>query len=180
MEEYNLGQTIDILSGSSREQLTTQNQWAAVALNRYHDNSNAIVEFSIDGLIQKAKLSWNSDFPKSTMKEKKDMANHGGVAMAWFVMSVLQDYRFVEQTEIGSGVDYWFLKEEPNDEDLNFIIDSHYVEVSGLLEESKTNTLVQRISKKHKQIGKGTRSNSQSSVLITLFSQPKVVKEVHL
>ena len=60
------------------------------------------------------------------------MANHGGVAIAMFVMSVLLGYSYVEQTEIGDGVDYNFMKHEPDENELNFLSSGHYVEVSGI------------------------------------------------
>ena len=113
------------------------------------------------------------------MKVDKDIANHGGVALAWFVMSVLKDFRYVEQTEIGDGVDYRFKKEEPSDDDFNFLNDFHYVEVSGILQESRTNTLKGRIIDKHDQINRGSKRDKLSSVIVTLFSQPKTVKEIH-
>lgn len=116
-------------------------KWAATAFDQYHEDSKAEIEFDIEGTITKANLSWDSKFSKAAMKEDKDMANHGGVAMSWFVMSVLMGFGYVEQTEIGDGVDYRFMKSEPEDDDLNFMNDFHHVEVSGILEESKTNTL---------------------------------------
>lgn len=113
------------------------------------------------------------------MKEKIDMANHGGVAMAWFVMSVLQGFTYVEQSEIGEGVDYRFKIAEPQDDDLNFLDDYHYVEISGILEESKTNTLKGRIEYKHAQIKRGSKKDKTSSVVVTLFNAPSTVKEIH-
>ncbi|MFA6924826.1 MAG: hypothetical protein WC223_11310 [Bacteroidales bacterium] len=179
MENYNLSQTIDNLRGPTKEQIIVQNQWAAVALDKYHNESTTTIEFSIDKEILKAKFNWDSNFSKAAMKENKDIANHGAVAMAMFVMSVLLDYGYAEQTEIGDGVDYRFMKKEPNDTDLNFLDNPHYVEVSGILEESKTNTLKGRIKDKHKQIDNGAKRNEPSSVIVTLFSQLKTTKEKH-
>ena len=179
MLEYNLNATVDKLIGPTKEQIVVHNQWAATAFDKYHTDSKTVIEFSIDGTATKANLEWDSNFSKAAMKEDKDMANHGGVAMAWFVMSVLLDYAYVEQSEIGDGVDYRFKKAEPADDDLNFLDDYHYVEVSGILEESKTNLLTGRIKDKHDQIRKGGKRDEPSSVIVTLFKQPKTVKEVH-
>jgi len=180
MEEYNLGQTIDHLSGPPKNQIIVQNYWAATAFDKYHANSKAEIEFILDGESKKAILNWDSGFSKAAMKETKDIANQGGVALAWFVMSVLFNYGYVEQTEIGDGVDYRFKELEPDEDDLNFLDDFHYVEVSGIMEESKTNTLKERIKLKHKQIAKGDKQDKPSSVIITLFSVPKTVKEIHI
>lgn len=179
MKEYSLALVLDNLSGPTKEHIVINNYWAATGFDRYHKNSFAEFEFVIDGNSEIIKLIWDSNFSKATLKEDKDIANHGGVAMAWFVMSVLLDYKHVEQSEIGEGVDYRFMKSEPNDDNLNFLEDYHYVEVSGILEESKTNTLKGRIKDKHNQINRGSRNNLSSSVIVTLFSQPKTVKEVH-
>lgn len=185
MEEYHLDLTKEKLTGPSPEHIALNNQWAAIAFNNYHENSSAEIEFSIHGETQKATLKWDSNFSTSTMKERIDMANHGGVAMAWFVMSVLLDYSYVEQSEIGEGTDYHFMKIPPADDELNFFSnDGHYVEVSGILEESNTNTLRARVKSKHDQIDRGTArgtrtSDDSSSVIVTLFSQPKTVKEIH-
>jgi hypothetical protein len=179
MDEFNLNQTIDQLSGPPKAQIITQNYWAAAAFDKYHNNSKVEIEFLLHGESKKAIICWDSNFSKSAMKEDKDIANQGGVALAWFVMSVLLKYSYVEQTEIGDGVDYRFRKSEPSDDDLNFLNDYHYVEVSGILEESKTNTLNGRLKNKHDQIKRGGKREESSSVIITLFSVPKTVKEIH-
>lgn len=179
MERFHLDLTKIKLKGPTQEQIVTCNQWAATALDKFHSESNTEIEFNIDGTVINAILEWDSDFSKSAMKERIDMANHGGVAMAWFVMSVLEDYSYVEQSEIGDGVDYRFKRVEPDDDDLNFLDDYHYVEISGILEESRTNTLKGRIEHKHDQINKGGKREKSSSVIVTLFKTPTTVKEIH-
>lgn len=180
MTELHLDLTIDKLSGPTKEHIKVNNYWAAVGLDRYHNNSKAEFEFNIDGISTKNIVTWDSKFPKVAMKEDKDIANHGGVALAWFVMSVIMDYKYVEQTEIGDGVDYRFSKTEPDDDDLNFLDEEyHFVEISGILEEKKSNTLVNRIKNKHEQINRGSKRDQSSSVVVTLFAKPTTVKEIH-
>jgi hypothetical protein len=179
MERLHLDLTKTKLKGPTQGQIVTCNQWAATAFDKFHTDSNAEIEFIIDGKNIKAILEWDSNFSKSAMKEKTDMANHGAVAMAWFVMSVMQEFTYVEQSEIGDGVDYRFKSVEPDDDDLNFLDDYHYVEISGILEESKTNTLQGRIKDKHKQISRGGKKDKVSSVIVTLFKTPTAVKEIH-
>ena len=177
--QYHLKLTTTKLAGPTTAQIESCNQWAATALDKFHNNSETNISFDIEGNSIKVKLEWDSNFSKAAMKEEKDMANHGGVAIAWFIMSVLLNYHYVEQTEIGVGVDYRFTKEEPKDDDLNFIGNFHHVEISGILQESKTNTLKGRLKDKHEQINRGGKRNESSSVIVTLFSEPKSVKEIH-
>ncbi len=179
MKEYHLDLIKEKLSGPSIEHIIVHNQWAATGLDRYHKNSEATMQLRIDGQSQQFKLLWDSNFSKATMKENTEIANHGAVAVAWFVMSVFMGYNYVEQSEIGDGVDYRFLEKEPNDDDLNFLTNNHYVEISGILEESKSNTLKERIKQKHQQINRGHKKDQPASVVVTLFSQPMTVKETH-
>lgn len=181
MRIFNLSQTIHNLTGPTKEQLIVQNQWAAVALDKFHPDSKAIIKCLIDENAEESiTIEWDSEFSKAAMKEDKDMANHGGVALAMFIMSVLLDYKYAEQSEIGDGVDYRFMKSEPNEDDLNFLENYHYVEVSGILIENKSNTLKARIKDKHDQIKRGGKRTEPSSVIVTLFSEPKTVKEIHI
>lgn len=179
MNTYNLNLTEIHLKGPTKEQISVHNQWAAVAFDKFHKGSSAIIELNIEGTVSTARLIWDSNFSKAAMKEDKDIANHGGVALAWFVMSVIKGYGYVEQSEIGDGVDYLFKLQEPNDDDLNFLDDYHFVEVSGMLKESKGNTLKERIHDKHAQINRGKKRGEPASVIVTLFSHPKTIKEVH-
>jgi hypothetical protein len=177
IKAYHLNQTVNSLKGPSKEQIIVFNQWAAVGFNLFHQGSSAAMDFTVDKNPIKIKLSWDSEFSADAMKERKKIAEEGGVSLAFFIMSVLLGYKYLQQSEIGEGVDYRFQKEEPATD--NFFADSHYVEISGLLEENGSNTLLNRIRDKHKQIGKGIRRDQPSSVIVTLFESPITVKELH-
>jgi hypothetical protein len=180
MMPIHLNATVERLQGPTPEQILVGNQWAAVALGRYHTGGSAIFEFELDGIRRSTRIAWDTEFSTATMRERKDMANHGAVALAMFVMAVLLEYQYVEQSEIGEGVDYQFMEKAPADDDLNFLQGGHHVEVSGIMEENGSNTLVGRIRDKQQQIRDGKRKVSgQASVIVTLFQQPKTVKEVH-
>ncbi|MEL7122203.1 MAG: hypothetical protein AAFO07_22330 [Bacteroidota bacterium] len=179
MKSHSLSETIDKLKGPTKEQIIVGNQWAAVALNKFHNGSKANIEVVNANKSETLELKWDSDFSASAMVENVDMANHGGVALAFFLMSVLSDFGYVEQSEIGDGVDYRFKNQEPSDDDLNFLDDFHYVEISGILKETPSNTLKKRIKIKHGQINRGAKKDKSSSVIVTLFSQPQTIREIH-
>jgi len=179
MNKHHLDETLKALKGPTSAQITVNNQWAAVAFDKFHLSSTTTLNTIIDAKSDQIELSWDSNFSKVAMKDEIYMAYHGGEALAMFVMSVLCNYKYAEQSEIGTGVDYRFREEEPKDDDLNFLDDFHYVEVSGLLRESKTNTLIGRIKQKHAQIDAGGKKEKPSSVIVTQFKEPKTVKEKH-
>jgi hypothetical protein len=68
MEEYNLQQTVNKLSGPTKEQMIVHNNWAATAFDRYHNDSRVEIEFIIHGQSQRAILNWDSNFSKAAMK----------------------------------------------------------------------------------------------------------------
>lgn len=177
IREYSLSETIDVLAGPTKEQIIVFNQWAATALDRYHLNSTAQIEFVIDNETFIVPLKWDSSFSKDAMKEKRKMAEEGGVSLAMFIMAVVKGYKYLQQTEIGEGVDYRFMKNQPDP--INFLNHCHYIEVSGILEEAKSNTLKERIKIKHAQIKRGSKNSEESSVIITLFNKPSAIKEIH-
>ncbi len=179
MKTCHLNDTLVILKGPTHAQITVNNQWAAVALDRFHKGSNSKIDVSIDGSNEIIELGWDSNFSTAAMKEEIYMAYHGGESIAMFVMSVLCGFKYVEQSEIGTGVDYCFNMNEPGDDNLNFLDGGHYVEISGILKETKNNTLKSRVKDKHEQINRGGAKTLPSSVIVTLFSEPKIIKEVH-
>ena len=152
-KEYHLDEIVDNLGGPSKEQIIVFNQWAAVALNKFHSNSKTLFTFNINGKQSECIINWNSNFSQDAMREKKTLAENGGISLAMFVMSLLSDYKYMHQSEIGSGTDYGFTKTKPTGE--NFLDNCHYIEVSGILEEKGANTLYNRIQFKHKQIENG-------------------------
>lgn len=176
-EEYHLNQILDNLSGPSKEQIIVFNQWAAVALNKFHENSKTLFSFNLNGNKSEYILNWNSDFSQDAMREKKTLAENGGISLAMFVMSVLSDYKYMHQSEIGAGTDYGFKKSKPTSE--NFLDDCHYIEVSGILEEKGVNTLLNRVQIKHRQIEKGSNRDKTSSIIVTLFNDALTHQEKH-
>jgi len=62
-------------------------------LERYHQNSNTDIEFRVDGLNSLDNLSWNSTFEKSGRREKKQIAEDGAIAPAFFAGELAIAYK---------------------------------------------------------------------------------------
>jgi len=185
MKEYYLKETLEQLEGASYAHITDKLQCAVVALNMFHKSTEVSIKFKIDNKVEEdVLLKWENDFQTGGYRERRDIAEHGSIGIGFFLMSILQGYHYVIQTEQSSGVDYQFKKTTPNEEEENFLNpdcgnETHYVEISGLLEESKTNTIARRLKYKHNQINKGSMCSADSSVIITLFKTPLTIKETH-
>ncbi len=177
--EFHLDETVDFLRcGASKESILTNNQWAAVGLDHFHHGSQAEFLFSVDGDEQRIFLSWNSDFQKLSMRETKYIAEHGGVSLAYFIMSVLLGYRTVVQTEIGDGVDYMFAKEEILNHDDIFAIVGVFVEVSGIHHGDRS-SISNRVRIKHGQIDAGGRRGSATAVIVACLNRAETMYETH-
>ncbi|MDP2235026.1 MAG: hypothetical protein Q8J88_01210 [Bacteroidales bacterium] len=178
-QQYNINETLEKLSGPTPEEIIVKNQKAITALDLFHKSSRAKFKFSIDGTLHKTEIAWDSNFQKNASRDKRQLAENGAISFAWFLMSVLLDYSHLEQTEQKDGTDYFFMKEIPPEDDLNFLKNSHYVEISGLLEEKGSNTLKKRLKDKHGQISRGRKADQPSSVIVSLIKFPNVIKDLH-
>ncbi|MEP7268493.1 MAG: hypothetical protein ABI844_12770 [Saprospiraceae bacterium] len=180
MNEYLLSDTLKHLTGPSKEQIIVNNQWASVAFGKYHANNIVKIKLLVNEGNEHFQLKLESSFSKAAMKEEKYMAFHGAESLAWFLMSVLNGYKYLSQSEIGEGCDYRFYKDIPNDANLNFLSEEfEFIEISGIMEESKTNTIRIRLKQKHLQLTKGTKRDEPSSIIVSLFKQPTIVKVKH-
>jgi hypothetical protein len=177
--EFHLDETAEMLRrGASRESILTNNQWAAVGLDHFHNGSTAEFLFRVDDTEQRIVLRWNSNFEKLSMRETKYIAEHGGISLTYFLMSVLLGYRTVVQTEIGDGVDYMFSKDEiVNHEDV-FALEGVFVEVSGIYD-GDSGTVLNRVRHKHGQIAAGGRREAPSAVSVACLSSAETRYEAH-
>lgn len=178
IKAYHLSTTSESLGGASKELITVNNQWAAVGLDKTHDNSKARFTISIDGKQREIDLKWDSTFPKDGMRSKHNIAEFGGVSLACFVMTQILDYNYLMQSEIGEGVDYRFVKVE-NDEDDPYNLEGIHVEVSGILDGIQKD-IDTRVKIKHAQIRKGTHSDESCAVLISCLSFAKSIFETYV
>lgn len=179
LREFHLDDTIKhLVRGASPESILVNNQWAAVGLDDFHGNSGTEFLFRIDGVEERVVLKWNSDFERLSMRETKYIAEHGGISLTYFLMSVLLGYKTVVQTEIGDGVDYMFAKEEILNTDDIFSFDGLFVEVSGIYD-GDSNSVQGRVRTKHGQIDAGERRTSNAAVCVTCLRTAETQLEKH-
>lgn len=79
MEAIHLNDTVKKLLGPTSEQVTVWNQWAAYALNKYHNCGRAVFEFDLNGAKQSKTIIWDSKFSKAAMREHRKLAENGAV-----------------------------------------------------------------------------------------------------
>jgi len=171
-----LNDTIPLFEDSvSKETIIHYNQYAAEALDHFGHKPGENFIFEHNKEKTELALDYDISFPRNLMKERNDLAEFGALALCFFQMSNLLGYQYVELSVIGTGVDYFFSKEEDDENEENFLANGVYVEVSGIMSEKEK--INYRIRKKHGQIKKGSLNRPNSSVCITSFPELRTVNQ---
>lgn len=105
-------------------------------------------------------------------KNKSEVANYAAVGLSLLLVADLTAFNSFEIAEFGTGADYWMSKKKSN-----FILEDlereARVEISGILKETKSNTVNMRFNLKKKQIKKSDDSNTPAWIAVIEFSTPK-------
>lgn len=111
-----------------------------------------------DKLTEKVRNSWH---------DKKEATEYGATAIALLLLLELTDYESFKRTR--GGTDYIISKQQK--EKSKFPVIS-YLEISGIWQETRSNTLTMRINLKKKQV-KRTVLDAPAIIIITEFGNPK-------
>lgn len=131
-------------------------------------------ELEVSGLHNgKISLDWNTVVNKNGYKEKKKFTEKGAEALSFFLAIEFTEYEILEESEIGTGVDYWLGYGEDHEkyDPLNFF--SARLEISGILRETTTNSFSKRITEKKKQTNASNSTGIPAYVSVIEFSKLK-------
>lgn len=117
-------------------------------------------------------LSWTSivnDQIKRNWTDSDEATEYGATAIAILISSKMSSHNCIERSSKGLGFDYWL-----GDEDsLGLFQRKAKLEISGILKESPTNTLENRVKGKETQTKKSAYLNMNAHICVTEFSNPK-------
>lgn len=88
----------------------------------------------VDGEVrEKINIVWEEQVVRPGLREPRDFAEYGALAIAFYLATKFFEYEVVEQPVIGSGFDYWpvYKSTHPNYNTNNFL--NARLEVSGIL-----------------------------------------------
>lgn len=112
-----------------------------------------------DNLTEEVKSSW---------VDTKEAVEYGATGIAMLTVLALTKFDVFRRTR--GGTDYILTKSE--DAKFSEKSETCYLEISGILKETASNTLNMRVSLKEKQVQK-TVDDASAFVIVTEFSQPK-------
>jgi hypothetical protein len=119
-------------------------------------------------------IQWNENIDIEGIRKAynlDDAVEFGAEAIALLLIREKTEYTTIERAVRGTGIDYWLGNKNENSKNLFSMRDAR-LEISGILKESKSNTVKNRIKTKLKQI---QPSNHTFPVFISIieFGNPK-------
>jgi hypothetical protein len=103
--------------------------------------------------------------------DKRSATNYAACAIIFALIRELTNYAIVEQAAIGTTVDY-YLADKKADDDLIFN-NTARVEISGILEENKDNTISDRIGEKKRRLKPEPTGPMPTFIAVVEFSAPR-------
>lgn len=122
-------------------------------------------------------LTWTSIVDNQVLRNWKDLqeaTEYGATAIAILLAKELTEFTCIERSSKGLGFDYWLGDEN----DFGIFQNKAKLEISGILEESETNTLETRTKIKESQTKKSAFLNMNAHICVMEFSNPKCAYKV--
>lgn len=141
-----------------------------VCMHKCEHKTGKILQLSGD-LKKTLSLQWEDYFDEqidSAWQDEIEYTDNGAVCLSALLVKECTDYTIIRRARIGTGIDYWLGKEN----DILFQ-DSARLEISGIFEESKTNTVQKRFNKKKRQVQSSDSTSLPVYISIIEFSSPK-------
>ncbi len=89
------------------------------------------------------------------------------------ILSKLSEYQSFELSAFGTGIDYWMSREKPDENSGVFLKKEARLEISGIFNESSSNTVGMRVQLKARQIAASDGTGLPGFVAIVEFGTPK-------
>ena len=120
-------------------------------LNGYKSGVKLKVQGEIEEILT---IEWNdkiTDDVLNSWNDAKEATEFGATALAILLLLEYTDFTYVTRAYQGTGIDYWLGTGEYTKEMLPISNRKGRLEISGILKESKSNTVNMRINQKKKQ-----------------------------
>ena len=124
-------------------------------------------------------IDWSE---RLSLSKRRSLRNHADVArfaaegIALLMVEALTDYTVVEQSQIGSGVDFGLGDKSAvvraGDDD--FVEATARLEVSGILRATASNSIRRRVDEKIEQIKQSDPEGTPAFIVIVEFGRPEV------
>lgn len=143
-----------------------------VAMENNNHSSGCKLSVTGDSTLD-FQISWAKTVNKAGYKEEKKITEHAAETIAFFLTKSLTEYSVVEESRIGTGVDYWLGYNSSSEkyDPKNFF--QARLEISGINKETPTNTLEKRVKEKKEQTKPTDHLKLPAYISVVEFSTPK-------
>ena len=138
--------------------------------NQGHSSGVCLNVIDADESEKKFSIHWEGEVSEQLRRSYADLrraTDQAACAIAFLLIRELTHYKTVEQAIIGTSVDYWLSDiDEPDD----YLIFNHTarLEISGILSETKSNSVEARMRSKLERLKKGL----PAFIIIVEFGRP--------
>lgn len=171
-ETLNVVDIKDGLPGISKNSCAHYYEAFMVCMHRCQHEIGAILNLAGDSK-KSLSLKWEDYFDDQIDRTWQDQiycTDHAAVCLSALLVKKCTEYTIIQRARIGTGVDYWLGKEQ----DIPFQ-NSARLEISGIFQESATNTVDKRFNIKKKQTQSSDDTSLPVYISIVEFSNPKAI-----
>jgi hypothetical protein len=138
-----------------------------VCLNSQNHNSGIALPITTNSEISTFTIDWAGQIDENIIRSHKDKnrtTDYGAMGLSVLLALKLTDYTGYTTSQKGDGVDFWL---ETEDE-----MFAARLEISGIMEETKSNSVEKRLKIKLKQTNQSDKSFTPAFVSIIEFKKP--------
>lgn len=143
-----------------------------ICLNYNNYRTNVLMSVNHKRKDRDACIVWDGEVTEILKKQYGDLVkatDHAACAIALLLLRELTDYTGIEQSSIGTTIDYYLAPQ--NQDDTLIFNHAARLEVSGILQESKDNTVNDRINSKIRRLKRG--DDLPTIIIVVEFSNPR-------
>lgn len=172
MDDLILEELKDVITLISPVQCDFFSENCIVALENNNKKSGCILSVEGDTNTQFC-VVWAANVNKAGYKEVRKIIEHAAEAISFYLCSKLTEFTVIEEAFIGTGIDYWLGYDETHEnyDSKNFI--RARLEISGINEETNTNSIDSRVKRKRFQTDKSDKTKLPGFISVVEFSTPK-------
>jgi hypothetical protein len=144
-----------------------------ICLDKYGYQSGVQVKVHHDDQNDNFEVCWNGVVTEEIRRAYRDQnkaTDFAACSIALLLVPQLTEFTAVEQSNVGTTIDY-YLAPKTQDDTLIFNHAAR-LEVSGILEENKDNTVDGRIQRKVRRLKPDPRGSLPTFIVVVEFSQP--------
>ena len=172
MTVFTLDELKDTITLFSAIQADFWSENSIVALEHNNHESGCLLNVTGDQ-TEEIQLQWTTVIVKNGYQEEKKFIEKSAEAISFFLCRKYTEYNVIQESCIGTGVDYWLGYDENHQsyDPMNFF--NARLEISGINNETPTNTVASRVKVKTKQTTPSDGTALPAYISIVEHSTPK-------